>query len=290
MKIAGREIEWLDSDDIRPYMFVREHNRSYHHGATKEIDWFIKEPLVFSPMRMEEVHFSDQILALENLAFSHSNMEMPRWVFYDCAVMPGFVAGYAQRTSTLSESMRSLLKPAEDLEWTPISLFIIIPTMAPNEWVAHNLCSVNSLLPQAERFYGLGFLTKAFGLWSADVKICCGITQWKSPSIRLHSHYGHFEVLTAFTPVHNFSHTLTYRLTVDTELWSHFFTHEESDEFAEKCEYAGFEVDPDNEASLIRFQSKIEAKEAIYFLNSKEIRTQSLDKPLKVYKLIQTPG
>ncbi|MCB0421879.1 MAG: hypothetical protein KDD61_12845 [Bdellovibrionales bacterium] len=282
--LAGHNVDWLHREDIRPYIFVREHNRDKAMVQPKSLGWFPQAPLIFSPMQMDEVHFANQILALENLAFSHSDMAMPRWVFYDCGVMPGFVAGFAQRTKTLAPGVKSILKPSETMEWTPISLFIIIPTMAPREWVAHNLCSINSLLPRENRFYGLGFLSKAFGLWQADIDICCGITQWKSPAIRLHSHYGRFEVLTAFTPVHDYSHTITYRLKVDFNQWMKFFSKEDDIEFLNEHEYAGFEVDPNDESSLIAFQRKIEEKGETYYLNSTELRHNPLDHPLKVYK------
>lgn len=283
-ELNGFNVDWLKREDIRPYIFVREHNRDMAVAQPKELDWFTQEPLEFSPMRMQEVHFANQILALENLAFSHSDMAMPRWVFYDCAVMPGFVAGFAQKTETLSPSVKSILKPDKSMEWTPISLFIIIPTMAPGEWVAHNLCSINHMLPKEQRFYGLGFLSKAFGLWQADIDVCCGITQWNSPARKLHSHYGRFEILTAYTPVHDYAGTITYRLKVDFNQWRKFFSKKDDVEFLNEFEYAGFEVDPTREGSLIDFQRRIEEKKESYFLNSTEIRHNPIDQPLKIYK------
>ena len=64
----------------------------------------------------------------------------------------------------MEEKTRKALKLKGGHEWTPLSLFITIPSMGPDgEWVAHNLCSANCLLPKEDRFYGLGFLSK--GLW-----------------------------------------------------------------------------------------------------------------------------
>lgn len=239
---------------------------------------------------MDEVDFADQILRLETAAFSASNMPMPRWVFYDCAVMPGFVAGFAMRKSRATPEILDILKPDERSEWLPISLFIMIPTMATKEWVAHNLCSINSLLPKEQSIYGLGFLTKAFGLWYANVDVLCGITQWSSPAVRLHTHYGDFEVLTAYTPVHSYAKTLTYRMVTDSKEWRRFFTHEQAPDFHLKYEEAGFDVDPKSEASLIEFQRKLEARERKYYLNATQIRTQPLDVPLKVYQLKSKRG
>ena len=211
-------------------------------------------------------------------------MPMPRWVFYDCAIMPGFVAGFAIHRSKATPEMLKILQPSERTEWLPISLFICIPAMAPKEWVAHNLCSLNSMIPKEQSIYGLGFLTKAFGLWYANVEVLCGITQWASPAVRLHTHYGDFEVLTAYTPVHSYARTLTYRMVTDAKEWMRFFTHEQAVDFADKYEPAGFTVDPKNDDSLKAFQRRLESGDARYYLNATEIRTQALDATLSVYK------
>jgi len=61
-------------------------------------------------------------------------------------------------------------------------------------------------------------------------------------------------------------------------------THEQAPDFFDKYKEAGFEVDPKDEASLIAFQSKLEAGGMKYYLNATQIRTQPLDVPLKVYQ------
>ena len=115
--------------------------------------------------------------------------------------------------------------------------------------MAHNLCSSELVGFPEVKSYGVGFLTKAFGLWYANVEICCGITQWGSPAVRLHTHYGDFEVLTAYTPIHSYARTLTYRLKVETAEWRRFFTSQPAPDFAKRYEFAGFEVDPRDEAA-----------------------------------------
>lgn len=276
------KLEWLKDATLRPYVYVRDENRIPSPGQRFAIDWFPGEPLFKNPLCMDEVDFADQILRLEGQAFAASNMPMPRWVFYDCAVLPGFVAGFAMHRSRATTELLKLLQPQGD--WLPISLFIIIPTMAPTEWVAHNLCSVNSLVPPEQSIYGLGFLTKAFGLWYANVQVLCGVTQWTSPSMRLHTHYGDFEVLTAYTPVHSYARTLTYRMVTDSKEWKRFFSREQAPDFNEKYEPAGFTVDPKDEESLKSFQRRLEAKGARYYLNASQIRSQPLESALDVYK------
>ncbi len=287
-----KSIGWLENPDIRPYVFVRQENRIVFPGQLFELDWFPREPIYKNPLHMENLPFADRILDLETRLFAQANMAMPRWVFYDCGVMPGFVAGFAARPKALSQKVKEVIGASSGLEsldsedWVPLSLFIIIPTMGEGEWVAHNLSSINALLPKIERFYGLGFLTKAFALWYANIEICCGMTQWGSPSLKLHSHYGAFEVLTAYTPVHSYAQTLTYRLSVDPRYWCHFFDQKPNKEFMEKYEEAGFQVHPKEDKSLKSFQRKIELGEGPFFLDANEILSQPLDEPLRVYRPI----
>ncbi len=285
----AHDIDWLSAPNIRPYVFMRKENLFESPGDRHSCPWFPSHILYKDPLRMSEVGFADQILHMEGLAFQQSDMKMPRWVFYDCAIIPGFVCGFAQKTASLPPEVRKVLAPKEDLDWTPLSLFIIIPTTRPGEWVAHNLCTVNSLLPPEAKYYALGFLSKAFGLWYANVEILCGMTQWQSPSIRLHSHYGAFQILTAYTPVHSYARTLTYRSRVNFEYWKSFFS-KNSEGLTASYEYAGFTADPRRDESLIQFQQRIESGEGPFYFNPTEIRTQPLEDPVRVYRLAREGG
>ena len=300
---------WMESDDIRPYVFVREENQIAQPGSAHRLDWFQKrEPIFKDPLDVREIAFADRIYSLEERAFGPSNMAMPRWVFYDCAVMPGFVAGFAARPSALSKEARAALDPMkfpatnspiktssvlkevkslDEMDWVPLSLFIIIPTMHRGEWVAHNLCSINSLLPKEQQFYGLGFLSKAFGLWYANVEQCSGMTQWGSPALKLHSHYGHLEVIGAYAPVHSHAKTVTYRVQVNTHCWEKFFNKEPDLAFLENYGPTGTFIDPKNEESMLSFQKRIEKQEGPFFLSAGEIAQKNLDEKLMIYNLKQ---
>ncbi len=130
-----------------------------------------------------------------------------------------------------------------------------------------------------------GFLTKAFSLWYANVETQCGMTQWTSPSLKLHCHYGRFEVLTAFTPVHSYAHTLTYRLQVSTDCWKQFFKDKGDDpSFNNLFTSAGFKVNPGNESSLKDFQVRIELGESPYYLSAGEIFEKPLASELTVFR------
>lgn len=285
MALDNPRLSWLKDDNIRPYVFVRNENRISKPGSLHSIDWFDGKPPIFiNPLEMDQVNFGNQILEIEGQAFGPSSMAMPRWVFFDCAVTPGFVAGFAMRTSSMDPKVRAKLNLTSTHEWTPLSLFIIIPTMSrEGEWVAHNLCSVNSLLPKEEGFYGLGFLSKAFGLWYANVKICCGFTQWGNVAIKLHSYYGPFQILTAYTPLHSYARTLTYRVQVNPEMWPHFFNKKPLSNFEKKFKDTGDTILPKDDQSLIRLQKRLELGNGPYFLNSQEILERDVDSPLNIY-------
>jgi hypothetical protein len=299
---------WMKSEDIRPYVFVRPENQIAQPGSFHRLNWFQEEPIFKDPLQIKELAFADRIYSIEERAFGPSNMAMPRWVFYDCAVMPGFVAGFAARPSSLSKELRDALDPLkfpasnspikksgvlkevtslDDMDWVPLSLFIIIPTMHKGEWVAHNLCSVNSLLPSGQGFYGLGFLSKAFGLWYANVEQCSGMTQWGSPALKLHSHYGHLEVIGAYAPVHSHAKTITYRVQVNTHCWEKFFNKQEDLAFLENYGPTGTHIDPVDEKSMLHFQDRIEQRGGPFFLSASEIAHKKLDEKLTIYNLKQ---
>lgn len=279
------KLNWLKDPNIRPYVFVRSENRIQKPGSVHKLDWFSeKEPVYINPMEMNQVGFGNQILQIEAQAFGPSNMAMPRWVFFDCAVTPGFVAGFAVKTDSLPVETRKLLNLSDYHEWTPLSLFIIIPTMSrEGEWVAHNLCSVNALLPKDKGYYGLGFLSKAFGLWYANVNICCGFTQWGNPAIKLHSYYGPFQILTAYTPLHSYARTLTYRVKVNPEMWPYFFSKQPLEHFSKNFNESGDSVDPKDDNSLIHLQQKLESGAGPFYLNSQEILVKNVGDPLNLY-------
>lgn len=276
---------WLNSADIRPYVFVRPENSIANPGIRHHLNWFEHEPIFKNPLSLDEVDFAEQIYWIEHKAFGPAGMEMPRWVFYDCAIVPGFVAGFAYRTSKLPEALKKVLKPGLNNEWTPLSLFIIIPSMHKGEWVAHNLCTINSLLPEKkDQLYGLGFLSKAFGLWYANVDQCTGFTQWGSPALKLHSHYGYLEVIGAYAPVHSHAKTITYRADLSARSWEMFFTREEDMAFLENYEKTEILIDPRDEKSMIELQRRIERNEGPFYLNAGEIAQKQLSDSLTVYR------
>ena len=276
--------DWLHKGDIRPYVFVRPENKIDAPGTRHKLDWFNYEPIYKNPLDLKELPFAEAIYQIEWKSFGQQDLAIPRWVFYDCAAMPGFVAGFAGRTKKLPKKVLELLSYSDENEWCPISLFIIIPTMHKGEWVAYDLCSVNSMLPKAEQYHGLGFLSKAFALWYANVNQCSGMTQWGSPSLKLHSHYGHLEVIGSYAPLHTHAKTMTYRCEVNTDCWEKFFTREPDLAFLEHFGPTDVKIDPTDEKSMVALQNKIQNGEGPFYLSSGEIAKNNLKEKLTVYK------
>lgn len=277
---------WFGSEDIQPYVFVRPENSIANPGTRHVTDWFQnKKPIYKNPLDLKELPFAEGVYQLEWKSFGDKDMAIPRWAFYDCAAMPGFIAGFAGRTSKLPKKILDILGYSTEQEWCPLSLFIIIPTMHKGEWVAYDLCAINSLLPRDEQYYGMGFLSKAFALWYANVEQCSGMTQWGSPALRLHSHYGHLEMIGAYAPLHTHATTMTYRCQVDTECWEKFFNKEEDIAFLEKYRLTNLVVDPNSEKSMIEMQNKIQNNEGPFYLSASEISKNKLTDPQRIYQI-----
>src|SRR5690606_13663344 len=103
-----------------------------------------------------------------------------------------------------------------------------------------------------------------------------------SPSLKLHSHFGPFQVLTAYTPVHSYPQTLTYRSRINANYWPGFFDKTIPDEGV----YAPTDilVKPSAEDSLKAFQRMIEDSTDVYYLKALDIRRRSPHQTLPVYR------
>ncbi len=277
--------EWLDNKNIRPYVFARKANRPAQPGIAYPFDWFHDlDPLVMEPLAMKEVDFSNQIMILDQIAFDANGLLTPRWVFYDCAVMPGFITGFAARTSSLDVEVKKRLKVNENLEWTPLSLFIVIPTPETGRWMAHNLGSMNAFVDKKHKLSGLGFLSKAFALWYGNIRELYGVAQWNSPALKLHANYGPLEIVTAYTPIHDYANSITYRVWIDTLYWEHFLDEaKDNSQFLNKFQESGLIVEPNNNQNLIDIQTRIEAEEGPYYINPEEILKNPVGSALKLY-------
>lgn len=278
-----RKPDWMSNPNIKPYVFVREENRIKNPGAINNFPWFDSNFEIIEPQHIDNSAFGKTILKLDELAFGMAGMTTPPWVFYDCGVMPGIVVGYAARTAWLPDTFRTKLNILPGQEWAPISLFIAIPTVSPNTWMSHNLASTNSFMEKEEQFKHLGFFTKAFGLWYANIERSYGITQWHSPALKLHPNYGDFELCTTYTPLHDYPNSVTYCLTVNSADWFRIVDRDKiPSRFLERFE-AARTLDPKDHEALKTVQRTLEQKKHRFYLWGREILQKKIGDPLTLY-------
>ena len=153
--------------------------------------------------------FFKRILELDEKCFDEAGMGMPRWVFFDCAIMPGVVFGFGIESRQLSSQDREFLKIKTECFY-PLSMYAALPD-SQNNWFGHNLCSLNSKLQIS--LAGLGFLTKMFAMKLIKAHKIRGATQWNSKALNLHLKFGPVKLLSAYTPIHSNPETLCYEYT-----------------------------------------------------------------------------
>ena len=166
------------------------------------------------PTRLESAIFLDLLQCLDGLTFGPEGMPMDKWVFYNCAELPGFIYGFATPASDLNEEERNLFRVPDGYEGpVPISMYIAIPMLEEGAWFGHNLASLNRVLP-SRRLNSLGTITKALALKAYGVRHFFGATQWDSQALYIHTKFGPLDLATAYTPAHSIPMTLTYAFDV----------------------------------------------------------------------------
>ena len=159
------------------------------------------------PHLEENFNFSQALLMLDHGSFSDVKMEMPRWVFYDCAIMPGVVSGYGIYKEHLDADIKNYFKL--DMPFYPCAMSIMIPMMEEGSYFAHNLCSINAMLPG--KFKSVARYSKALSLELTKTKILYGATKWNSDAMFVHLRFGELELVSSVTYLHGEKFTLTYK-------------------------------------------------------------------------------
>lgn len=213
----------------------------------------ISPELCFDPTERRSLSFIDGLQALDKATFGHVGMPMPRWVLFDCADLPGIVFGFARRAGDLPLRAREVYSAPPDA-MVPLSMWIAIPSAEPGTWVAHNLASANAELV-GDELPGLASLTKALGIRVARATKQVGVTQWSSPSVRIHLTFGELRLLSAWTPAHSFAASFTYCIDVMEERLLASF----AEGYQPPSEPFDREIDPADAAALIALQDEIEA-------------------------------
>lgn len=218
----------------------------------------IKPQMQFNPLSLESKKFIEKIYLMDQITFGEQGMGMEKWVFFDCAAMPGFVFGYSIRGGHLSADDRKLLGINRD-EFFPVSMYIAIPTLEKNCWFGHNLSSLNGKIEKPLK--GLGLLTKYASLRLFEIQSQMGATQWDSSALGLHLKLAELELLSAYTPIHSKENTLCYKAA--GSLSESLLCEEES------LETRSFNlvIEEPTEKELKKLQGRIEVGEKIYLVN-----------------------
>ena len=186
-------------------------NRPYLDTAPFGVDlrWYVDPTLSSSEV------FLNLLQRMDSLTFGPEGMPMDKWVFYDCAELPGFIYGFAMTVDDMTDREIEVYRVPDGYRGpVPISMFISIPMVEPGCWFGHNLASMNPTLPDRKLGF-LATLTKAMGLKCYRAEQCFGATQWTSRATNVHCRFGPLDLLTAYTPAHSFPATLSYHFPVD---------------------------------------------------------------------------
>ncbi|WP_428265357.1 hypothetical protein [Haliangium sp.] len=172
---------------------------------------------VFDPFAVASGPFLQHLQRLDELTFGPVGMPMPRWVFYDCAELPGGIVGFCRPAAALPEWVRRALSVPNGHDGpVPLSMYVAIPMLAPGCWHTYTLCSLGEVAPGTVPA-NLALLTEALGLSAFPIETAYGATQWRSPKLAVHLRFGPLELVTAWTPAHSDPTTLTFRMAVDRD-------------------------------------------------------------------------
>ncbi len=213
---------------------------------------------VIDPMKLGSERFLHALQTLDRLTFGPEGMPMPRWVFYDCAEIPGAIFGFGMRARDLPADVTEALGIGDTSDaLVPLSMYIAIPMLPPAVWFGHNLASLNPVFP-ALQLKGLASMTKAYALAAFRCGAQIGATQWDSHALFIHTRFGPLELLTAWTPAHSECWTLTYRFEVTEPKLRHALGDPTA---AVAYPSPDFEVRADDHAAMQALQRRIEAGE-----------------------------
>jgi len=218
----------------------------------------IPDTNIIDPTKMASERFLLLLQTLDRLTFGPEGMPMPRWVFYDCAELPGAIFGFARRIEELPPSVQAALdlQPGET-GLMPFSMYIAIPIRTPDVWFGHNLASLNPTFPSLG-LKGLASITKAVALKVFRCKIQIGATQWDSDALHIHTRFGPLDLLSAWTPAHSEAETITYRFEITDDKLHHACG---APKVSVAYPEADFEVAADDRDAMRALQDRIEAGE-----------------------------
>jgi len=230
---------------------------------------------VFDPQRVVDGPFLHLVQTLDRMTYGPVGLEMPSWVFYDCAVVPGALFGFARRASELAPWVRtSLALPAGHDGLVPLSIIAAIPMAHRRAELVYTLCSLNQVAPGAAPD-GLWRLTLALGTAALGVETMVATTQWRSAQLALYAGLGPLRLQTAWTPAHDIPETATFTVTTDAAARARLLAAELPAQGA-----ATRYLDPDDPAQMIALQAEIEAGTPAWVIGPPEVRGARTRVPL----------
>ncbi len=264
-------------DECQPYVLATRH-------VAPRLEWeplgfdLRKKGLVLDPQEQRNETFLHLLQNLDRLAFGAHGMAMPKWVFYDCGVMPSAVFGFCGPATSLEPWVRRALDVPDHYSGpVPLTIFIAIPTLEPGAWFTHTLCSINQVAEGAAPA-GLRLLSMTLGLRLLKAETLYGTVQWRSDRVGTYVGVGPLELVTAFTPAHSFRRSLTFRLRLRRFLIEAALVKPGTSPGAPPATHM---LDVDDEDALIRIQREIEAGVPFSIVGPPETRGSIVQIPLR---------
>ncbi len=166
------------------------------------------------PLRVDASPFLDMLQRLDALVRGPKGMALPRWAFFDCAEVPGVIAGFACPADGLPPRAREVM--AVRPGWSgpvPVSLVAAIPMLDPGSWHVYGLSCLDEREP-AWGAPGLGASTLDLAIRAAKATRAYAAAQWRDRELEVIARFAPLELLTAWTPAHSDPATLTCRFEV----------------------------------------------------------------------------
>ncbi len=237
-----------------------------------------KRGLVLDPQSRHNETFLQMMQNLDRLSFGPHGMAMPKWVFYDCGVMPSAVFGFCGPATSLEPWVRRALEVPDGYTGpVPLTIFIAIPTPEPGAWFTHTLCSINQVAEGAAPA-GLRLLSLCLGVRLLKAEMLYGTLQWRSDRIGSFVGIGPLELVTAYTPAHSFRRSLTFRLRLKRFLVEAALIKPGTSPGAPPATHM---LDVDDEAALVALQSELENGIPYAIVGAPETRGSIVQLPLR---------
>ncbi len=231
----------------------------------------------FDPTTLDSGPFLGFTHTLHNLVCGPFGAPMARWVGYDCGLLPGVYFGFGVPTQKMNWALRAGLNVPDDYNGlVPYSIGIAIPMPDRQSWELISVGSLNQVAPGAGPA-GLTRLTLAFGTALLGDQEIWSVTRWRSELVGLFAGLGPLEVVTAWTPAHDYPTTVTFKFTPNEMGRERLLRGARIDR-----ESVSTWMDADDTVAMQQLQSDIEEGATVYVLGRAEDRGTDVRYPLLI--------